>query len=91
MQAAIVGMEVIEALVAMREASGLSQRALAEKIGMKQPVLAAIELGNTKIPGVLTIARIAGGLGAKMKISFETSTVAATTKKRPRRKLARTS
>jgi ribosome-binding protein aMBF1 (putative translation factor) len=74
-------MEIVEALVAMREARGLSQRELADLVGMKQPVIAKIEAGKTRNVGVLTIARIAAGLGAKMKITFE--------EKPARRRLAR--
>lgn len=86
-EAAMTEMEVIEALVAMREASGMSQRALAEKIGMKQPALAALERGGTKNIGILTVARIAAGLGARMHITFEAG--GATAKKPAKRKVAR--
>ena len=76
-EGAMKAMEVVEALVAMREARGLSQRALAEAIGMKQPVLANIERGKTKNLGILTVARIAAGMGATMRITFDAPSNAA--------------
>src|SRR5688572_12434969 len=70
-EAAVTEMEVIEALVTMREAKRMSQRQLADAIGMKQPTLAAIEKGKTRNIGILTVARIAAGLGARMRVTFQ--------------------
>ena len=82
-------MAIEQDLVALREARGLSQRALAELAGMKQPVIARIESGKAKNLELKTVARIAAALGAKVKIGLVTNGSRARAKK-PNRKLART-
>jgi transcriptional regulator with XRE-family HTH domain len=58
-------------LVALREARGLSQRALASLIGVKQPVIARIESGKAKNLELKTLVRLAAALGARVKIKLE--------------------
>ena len=51
-----------EALIAARQARGMSLRELARRSGVSQPSLSAYESGRS-IPGVLSIAKIARALG----------------------------
>ncbi|WP_054679414.1 helix-turn-helix domain-containing protein [Lacticaseibacillus sharpeae] len=63
-------LEAVDALAALhveRIRQGLSQRELAERIGMKQPQLAKLErLDST--PSLNTLNRYAAGLGLKLKL-----------------------
>jgi transcriptional regulator with XRE-family HTH domain len=49
-------------LKALREGAGLTQAQLAEKLGVKQPVVAKIESGKT-MPDLMTVHRVAHALG----------------------------
>lgn len=63
-------LEIVDALAALhseRIRRGLSQRKLAEIIGMKQPQLAKIERMDS-IPSLATLNRYAAGLGLKLKL-----------------------
>jgi transcriptional regulator with XRE-family HTH domain len=53
----------------MRERAGLSQRALAEMVGMTQMSIFRIERG--KSGNVETLAKIAGVMGCELKITLE--------------------
>lgn len=57
-------------LHAQRIKIGLSQKDLAEKIGMKQPQLARIE-SLTSIPSLDTLERYAKGLGLHAVVTFK--------------------
>jgi ribosome-binding protein aMBF1 (putative translation factor) len=64
-------MEVIDTLATLhaeRLKQGLSQRELADRIGMKQPQLAKIERLDS-VPSFATLNRYAAGLGLKLKLS----------------------
>ncbi len=50
-----------------REAGGLSQATLAEKIGMTRGNLARIEAGRTNVT-VESLVRIAGGVGLRVRV-----------------------
>jgi transcriptional regulator with XRE-family HTH domain len=56
---------VIEA----RMRAGLSQAALAKKIGTKQPAIARIEGGQ--LPSTATLQRIAKATGSRLRIALE--------------------
>jgi ribosome-binding protein aMBF1 (putative translation factor) len=56
-----VTMGLALALTDLRELRGLSQRALAERCGMKQPMIARIERGS-QVPKPFTLLRILGAL-----------------------------
>src|SRR5262249_50880020 len=64
-------MSLEQDLIALREARGLSQRALAGLIGVKQPMIARIESGKVKNLELKTVIRIASALGASVRIAFE--------------------
>lgn len=53
---------------ARREQLGMSQRELADKTGMKQPNISAIEHG--RMPTILTLEKICRVLGLKMSDVF---------------------
>lgn len=61
--------EVIHAMVAARIEAGMTQKELAEKTGIRQSNLSRIENG-TSSPTVSTLARIAEGMGKRLKIEF---------------------
>ncbi len=81
-------MSIEQDLVALREARGLSQRALAALAGMQQPIIARIESGKAKNLELKTVARIAAALGAKVQIGLVTNGSRPRTRK-ANRKLAR--
>jgi DNA-binding XRE family transcriptional regulator len=82
-------MSIEQDLIALRQERGLSQRALAALVGVKQPVIARIESGKARNLELKTVVRIATALGARVKISLEKSESEAGAKPQ-RRKLAKT-
>jgi DNA-binding XRE family transcriptional regulator len=64
-------MSLEQDLIALREERGLSQRALAGLIGVKQPTIARIESGKAKNLELKTVVRIATALGASVRIALE--------------------
>jgi predicted transcriptional regulator len=62
-------LQIAVALMRLREAEGLTQRQLAEKVGKPQSTIARIENGNMNVSyGILN--EIATGLGKKLEIRF---------------------
>jgi len=53
---------LIELLVAQRKRAGLTQAALADRIGRVQPVIAAIEVGSRRVD-VVELIQIASEIG----------------------------
>ena len=53
----------------LREAAGLSQRQLAEKMGSTQSVIARLEAGGVE-PTLATLDRAAAALGADLNVHF---------------------
>ena len=82
-------MSIEQDLIALRQERGLSQRALAGLVGVKQPVIARIESGKARNLELKTVVRIVTALGARVKISLEKSESEAGGKPQ-RRKLAKT-
>lgn len=82
-------MSVQQDLIALRQERGLSQRALADLVGVKQPVIARIESGKARNLELKTVVRIAAALGARVKILLR-KTEATGAGKSTRRKLAKT-
>ena len=54
--------EVAMKVLSYRVEHGLSQRALAEQLGMKQPAIARLEAGDVT-PSIDTLLRLSRGLG----------------------------
>lgn len=60
---------VARVVIVLRTQSGLTQRELAERIGIKQPQLARIESGK-QLPKLETFALLADGAGYKIEANF---------------------
>jgi ribosome-binding protein aMBF1 (putative translation factor) len=88
-EALVAEMSIEQDLIALREDRGLSQRALARLVGMKQPVIARIESGKTRNLELKTVVRIATALGAKVRIELEANG-ARDRRKKVSRRLAKT-
>lgn len=71
--AILTEMDLQQDLVALREARGLTQAQLAERLGRSQPWVAKIESGKVKNLQLQTIVMIAAALGARVKVTFEKS------------------
>lgn len=56
---------------ALRESAGLTQAALAKKMGVSQQVISRIESGNAENPTYGTLERIALAMGHKLRVEFE--------------------
>jgi transcriptional regulator with XRE-family HTH domain len=56
-------------IIALRKASGLSQRDFAERVGIKQPQLARIESGK-QMPKLETLVKLAAGAGYTLEVHF---------------------
>ena len=61
--------EAIRAIISARLESKMTQKKLAEKTGIRQSNISRIENG-TSSPTVDTLARLAAGMGKKLKIEF---------------------
>jgi DNA-binding XRE family transcriptional regulator len=88
-EALVEEMSIEQDLIALREERGLSQRALAGLVGVKQPVIARIESGKARNLELKTLVRIATALGARVKIQLERNEVGGRAKP-IKRKLAET-
>lgn len=53
----------------LREAHGLSQRQLAERMGTTQSTIARLEAGGT-LPSLSTLERVADALGTTVEVKF---------------------
>jgi HTH-type transcriptional regulator / antitoxin HipB len=62
-------MQIGERVRAVREAHGLSQRELAERVGSTQPAIARLEAGGVN-PSLATLERIAAALESALVIDF---------------------
>lgn len=60
---------IIQAIVDARNASGLTQKQLAQRTGIAQADISKLENGNAN-PSLRTLRRLAAGLGAQLKIEF---------------------
>ncbi|MCI6157009.1 helix-turn-helix domain-containing protein [Peptoniphilaceae bacterium SGI.137] len=61
--------DIFQALMDARIDCGMTQRELADRIGMTQGDISKIEHGNAN-PSVKTLQRLADGLGMTLKLSF---------------------
>lgn len=65
-------------LTAMREKIGMSQRELARRVGVSQPVIARLESRKIKNVTLRTLVRAASALGATLTINIKPSSRRAT-------------
>ncbi len=63
-------MHIEQELVALRTASGMSQRQLAAKLGVKQPVIAKLESGKSRNIGLQTLVRAVKALNGRVTVSI---------------------
>ena len=68
--AELQAMRIEQELVALRNASGLSQRQLAAKLGVKQPVIAKLEAGKTRNIGLQTLVRAVKAMNGRIEVSI---------------------
>lgn len=55
----------------LRETAGLTQKELAESLGVSQQVIARLESGDANNPTVTTLERIAKATGHRLRFKFE--------------------
>lgn len=70
-QALMTEIDVRQELIALREANGFTQAQLAEKLGVRQPLISKLEGGGTRDMKLSTLVRVAAALSARVRISFE--------------------
>lgn len=69
-EAELQAMHIEQELVALRNASGLSQRQLAAKLGVKQPVIAKLEAGKSRNVGLQTLVRAVKAMNGRITVSI---------------------
>jgi predicted XRE-type DNA-binding protein len=69
-EAELQAMQIEQELVALRNASGLSQRQLAAKLGVKQPVIAKLEAGKSRNIGLQTLVRAVKAMNGRIEVSI---------------------
>ena len=67
-EARVAEMAIEDDLIALRESAGISQHALAQRLGVSQPAIAKLESGKAKNIGIVTLARYAAALGAQLRV-----------------------
>jgi transcriptional regulator with XRE-family HTH domain len=60
-------------LIALRKARGLTQKQLADRMGVSQPVVAEFESAAPRNIELRTLVRVAAALGATIRITLETA------------------
>jgi transcriptional regulator with XRE-family HTH domain len=55
----------------LRESAGLTQKMLAQRLGVSQQVIARLESGEANNPTVTTLERIAEATGHRLRFQFE--------------------
>ena len=66
----LMRLRVEQDLIALREEQGLSQRDLARRVGVSQPVIARIEAGTVKNLQLRTLLKIASALNGHVDITI---------------------
>ena len=69
-EAELQAMQIEQELVALRNASGLSQRQLAARLGVRQPVIAKLEAGKSRNIGLQTLVRAVKAMNGRIKVSI---------------------
>jgi len=72
-EAELQAMHIEQELIALRTASGLSQRQLAARLGVKQPVIAKLEAGKSRNIGLQTLVRAVKAMNGHIKVSITTT------------------
>lgn len=69
-EAALERLRIAEALVQLRERRGLTQAALARRIGVSQPFIAKLEAGEAHNFRLETLVKLAVALGSDLEVRF---------------------
>ena len=69
-EAELARLRLEQDLVALRERRGVSQRALARRVGVSQPVIARIEAGRARNLELRTLMKIAAALDGEVEITI---------------------
>lgn len=69
--AELAAMRYEQDLTRLRERAGLSQRQLAARIGVSQPVIARLEAGRARNVELKTLVRAAAALGGRVTLRIE--------------------
>jgi ribosome-binding protein aMBF1 (putative translation factor) len=75
---------LVRQLIDLRQKTGLSQRQLAQRAGMQQPVIARLEGGRPASLG--TLRRVAAALGAQLELRLVPRAATSTTQHRDGRR-----
>lgn len=79
-------MRIEQDLTTLRAARGLSQAALAKRIGVSQPAIARLESGRIKNLTLRTLARYAAALGGRVRVEVAKEPLPRRTSAKPSRK-----
>ena len=69
-QEELEGMQIAQDLVRIRERHGLTQKDVAERIGVSQPLIARLEAGKAPNVQLKTLIRYAAAAGSSVRLSF---------------------
>ena len=81
----MAAINVAQDLVALREARGLSQRQLAEQLGVTQSAIAQLESAEPRNLELLTLVRAATALGGRVDVSIRAHSTRRRLVRRPRK------
>ena len=63
-------LRIVDALIRLRERRGLTQAALAHRIGVSQPFIAKLEAGETHNFSLETLVKLAVALDSELEVRF---------------------
>ena len=89
-EAELQAMRIEQELVGLRTASGLSQRQLAAKLGVSQPVIAKLEAGKTRNIGLRTLVRAVKAMNGRIEVSITPAARRASPRRKPAASTRRT-
>ena len=81
----LAAINVAQDLIALREARGLSQRQLAEQLGVTQSAIAQLESAEPRNLELLTLVRAATALGGRVDVSIRARSTRRQAGRRPRK------
>lgn len=64
-------MDLEQDMISLRKMRGVTQVELAQRIGVRQPVIARLESGGMKSVQLRTLVTLAQALGCRVKITLE--------------------
>jgi predicted XRE-type DNA-binding protein len=82
-EAELQAMHIEQELIALRNASGMSQRQLAAKLGVKQPVIAKLEAGKSRNIGLQTLVRVVTAMNGRIEVSITSAERRGPTRRKP--------